>query len=78
MLTIEQEEGKPLQSQAIHGRILSVEDGYLVCPGCRRNRKLLPVEPDTEAVNLSVYCRVCKRRIKLDIAKGQCFESQGR
>lgn len=67
-----------MQTQAIRGKILTVEDGYLICPACRRNRKLLPVEPDTEAVNLSVYCRTCKRRIKLDIHEGQCFESQGR
>ena len=57
---------------------MTVEDGYLVCPACRRNRKLLPVSPDTEARRLQVYCRTCKRRIKLDIFQGQCFESQGR
>lgn len=67
-----------MQTNEKHGKILDVEDGYLICPACRRNRKLLPVEPDTEATNLTVYCRSCKRRIKLDIAKGQCFESQGR
>ncbi len=58
--------------------MLDVRDGYLICPICRTNRRLLPIEPDTEAKNLRVYCRVCKKRIKLDISKGQCFESQGR
>ena len=67
-----------MQSQAIHGKLLAVEDGYLICPACRRNRKLLPVSPSTEATNLEVWCRTCKRRIKLDIHQGQCFESQGR
>lgn len=67
-----------MQSPEKCGKLLDVEAGYLICPTCRRNRKLLPVSKDTEAVNLEVYCRVCKRRIKLDIAKGQCFESQGR
>ena len=57
---------------------MTVEDGYLTCPACRRNKKLLPVTPDTTAVNQEVWCRDCKRRIKLDILKGQCFESQGR
>ena len=67
-----------MQSQAIHGKLLTVEDGYLICPACRRNRKLLPVSPSTEARCLEVWCRTCKRRIKLDIVQGQCFESQGR
>ena len=67
-----------MQSEPIRGKLLTVEDGFLVCPGCRTNKKLLPVEPDTEARNLRIYCRVCKRRYKVDIAKGQCFESQGR
>lgn len=67
-----------MQTEHFCGTLLTVENGYLVCPGCRTNKKLLPVEPDTEARNLRVYCRVCKRRYKVDIAKGQCFESQGR
>ena len=67
-----------MQTHGNRGRLLTVEDGYLICPACRRNRKLLPVTPDTTAVNLEVWCRDCKRRIKLDILKGQCFESQGR
>lgn len=67
-----------LQSQPISGKMLSVVDGYLICPHCRTNRKLLPIEPDTEAINLSVYCRVCKTRTKINISRGQCFESQGR
>ena len=67
-----------MQKQPTCGKILDVEDGYLICPACRRNRKLLPVSPETQAVNLEVYCRTCKRRVKVDIDQGQCFESQGR
>ena len=67
-----------MQSEPLCDRLLTVENGFLVCPGCRTNKKLLPIEPDVEARNLRVYCRVCKRRYKIDIAKGQCFESQGR
>lgn len=64
-----------MQTQAKRGKIIPQEAGYLICPCCRRNRKLLPVTPETEAVNLEVYCKVCKRRIKMDIDKGQGFES---
>ena len=70
--------GSRLQTPEGYGKILTVEAGYLVCPRCRMNRRLIPVEPDTVAHNLQVYCRTCKQRIKIDIVKGQCFESQGR
>lgn len=70
-----------------YGTMCTVRDGYLVCPSCQRNKqlvpgspvnkRLLPISPQTTAKNLEVYCQTCKRRIKLDIAEGQCFESQG-
>lgn len=67
-----------MQSQAIRGKLLTVRDGYLVCPHCRRNKRVIQVSPDTEAVRLRVYCRDCKREIIVDIVEGQCFESRSR
>lgn len=48
--------------------------GWVTCPYCRRNRRLLHILPDTEARNLQVYCRECKRELILNIDKGQRVE----
>ena len=53
------------------------EDGFLICPRCRVNRRLLRVRPDTQARNVQLYCRTCKSEIVVDIVEGQCFESRG-
>lgn len=58
------------------GKVLSVRDGFLVCPRCRRNKKVIRISPDTAAINLAVYCRSCKSEIKIDIFEGQCYESR--
>lgn len=55
---------------------LTVKDGWLHCPMCRRNKKLLRIEEDTEAYGLPVYCTYCKREIILNIARGQRVELQ--
>ena len=57
---------------------LDTENGWLICPICHRNRRLLKVKPDTEAKNLQLYCKTCKQELIVDIEKGQCFKSQGR
>ena len=57
---------------------MTVRDGYLVCPHCGRNRRLIRVRPDTRAEGLQVYCRDCKTETIVDIEKGQCFESRSR
>ena len=59
-------------------RKLDTEDGWLICPICRRNRRLLRIHADTEARNLQLYCKTCKSEILVNIEKGQCFKSQGR
>lgn len=69
---------KVLQPQANHGKILTVRDGYLVCPHCRLNKRLIQVPPDTKAERLRVYCRACKTETMVDMEKGQCFESRSR
>lgn len=56
--------------------MLTVRDGYLVCPTCRRNRRLLQIKPDTVATHLVVFCRDCKSEHNVDIEQGQCFESR--
>ena len=65
-----------MQSSGFHGKMLTVKDGYLVCPTCRRNKKLLRISPDTEAHRLPVFCRDCKNTHIVDIEQGQCFESR--
>ena len=57
---------------------LTVTDGWLQCPVCRRNRRLMRVLPETEGQRILVYCRDCKTEIKIDIHAGQCFESRSR
>ena len=64
---------KALQGQANCGR-LTVEDGWVTCPVCKRNRRLLRVSPDTTAQALPVFCRDCKHEIILDIDRGQSVE----
>lgn len=54
-----------------------MKDGFLQCPTCRGNKKLLKIEPDTTATNLVVFCRFCKTEHRIDINRGQCFESRG-
>ena len=67
-----------LQSAQNRGKLLMVRNGYLVCPTCRRNRRLIQIKPDTEAHNLVVFCRDCKTEHIVDIVEGECFESRGR
>ena len=57
--------------------IYSTQDGWLTCPVCRRNKRLLQVTPQTSAENLIVFCRICKTEHLIDIRKGECFKSQG-
>lgn len=54
--------------------MLTVKDGWLACPVCRRNKRLLHVLPTTEAADLEVFCRDCKSAVRIDIARGQNVE----
>lgn len=64
-----------LQTTQNHGKLLTVRDGYLVCPVCRQNKKLLPVLPTTSGRNIVCYCTKCKHRTIVNIDSGLCFES---
>lgn len=77
ILFLGQSEGKVLTAQANYDK-LTVKDGWLQCPVCRRNRRLMRVLPETEGQNVPVYCRDCKTELKIDIHQGQCFESRSR
>ena len=55
---------------------LSVKDGWLTCPVCRQNHRLLRITGDTEARGLPVYCRKCHAEIILDIDRGQSVKRQ--
>lgn len=65
-----------MQTEQQRDRMLAVRDSYLVCPRCRRNKRLMKINPDTVAHHVVAYCRDCKTEIILDIDKGQCFESR--
>lgn len=50
-----------------YGIIIPKAGGWLTCPHCRRNKRLLRVKPGTVADDLPVYCRDCKTEIILHI-----------
>lgn len=56
--------------------IFTVHDGWLSCPKCRRNKRLLKITSKTTAKNLCVFCRNCKTEFLIDIYQGQCYESR--
>lgn len=53
---------------------LSTKNGWITCPVCRRNKRLLRITPDTQADCLPVFCRDCKTEIILHIDRGQSVE----
>ena len=56
---------------------LDIQNGWITCPLCRQNHRLLRIHPDTEARNLEVYCRYCKKAVILDI-EGQSLKDRSR
>ena len=55
---------------------LVTKDGWVTCPACGRNHRLLRITDHTEARNLPVYCRTCRREIILEIERGQSVKRQ--
>jgi uncharacterized Zn finger protein (UPF0148 family) len=53
---------------------LVTKDGWITCPVCHRNHRLLRIDDDTEAKGLPVYCRDCKTEIILNIERGRSVE----
>lgn len=64
---------KALQKCGKRGK-LTVKDGWVTCPVCKRNRHLIRIEPETVAKELPVFCRDCKSEIILNIDRGQSVE----
>ena len=62
-----------MQSASVSVKLI-VKDGWVTCPVCLRNKRLLRITPDTEATALPVFCRDCKTELILDIARGQSVE----
>lgn len=67
-----------MREKALHGQAncgkLTVKDGWVTCPVCKRNHRLIRIEPETVAQALPVFCRDCKNEIILDIDRGQSVE----
>ncbi len=55
---------------------LVVKDGWVTCPVCKRNHRLIRINMHTQARNLPVYCRTCRSEIVLNIDRGQSVERQ--
>lgn len=66
---------KRLQSAPACGKLV-IRDGWVTCPVCKRNHRLIRVEPETEAKGLPVYCRTCRSEIVLNIDRGQSVKRQ--
>ena len=66
-----------MQNTANCDRLHTDAEGWVTCPICRRNRRVLRVLPDTRAENLQVFCRTCKNEIIVNIENGECYKSRG-
>ncbi len=65
-----------MQASVNRGTMLTVKDGYLVCPRCRQNKRVMKINRDTRAEHVVAFCRMCKAEIIVNIDEGQCFESR--
>lgn len=55
---------------------LVIKNGWITCPNCRRNHRLLRITDETQAKELPVYCRTCHMEVILDIEQGQSVKRQ--
>ena len=62
-----------MQSLKKDGKLI-VKNGWVACPNCRRNKRLLRIDAETEAHDLPVYCKDCKTEVILNIDRGQSVE----
>lgn len=62
-----------MRSPEIHGKLLTVKDGWLLCPKCGGS-KVLRIYPDTEGQRIQVYCKRCRQESIVNIAQCQCHE----
>ncbi len=59
-----------------NGDKLAIKDGWLTCPICKRNHRLLRITDETVARVLPVYCRTCHSEVVVNIDKGQSVKRQ--
>lgn len=76
MLFLGERNRKVLSSQTNHGKMLTVRDGFLVCPTCKRNRQVMRIPSYTTGARVIAYCRSCKTEHEIDIDEGRCYMSQ--
>ncbi|MET0017879.1 hypothetical protein [Oscillibacter sp.] len=53
---------------------LIVKDGCLICPKCGRG-KVLKLNPETRAKDLTVFCKVCKQESVVNIDECLCLSA---
>ena len=74
--TFSQKNKRVLHNSPVCDKILPVENGWLICPRCRRNRRVMKITPKTFGLNVAAFCKDCKWEGLIDIQEGQCFESR--
>ena len=55
------------------GRIISVQQGWAICPECGRGR-LLPIHPQTRGRMIPAYCKRCRKQHYLNIDASACAD----
>lgn len=60
-----------MQQQTNCGTLV-IKDGLYVCPNCKQKTSQA-ARADTQARNLSLWCRSCKAVFLVNIDHGQCF-----
>jgi hypothetical protein len=64
-----------LQNQEKRVKLI-VRNGYVICPVCRRNKRMHRVTEYADGKRIPAFCRDCKTEFELDMHEGQCFESR--
>ena len=62
-----------MQSGSSFDKMLVVTNGWVQCPRCRRNRRLMRVRQDTTGQNIPAYCRDCKTELLVTVSLGKAY-----
>ena len=52
---------------------IPVENGYVICPKCRVNKKAMQILPNTTIRNGVMWCRVCRASTIVNVVDGKCY-----
>ena len=55
------------------GKMLTVKDGWLLCPVCGGSR-VLRIYPETSGQKIQVFCKRCSKESIVNIEQCQCHE----